>query len=147
MMKRKIVMAILLMAIFVSNVSAITQSHEIQLINEFSIIHNKMLNVVKYPFNGDYTSAAHAGLEQFQAGSMSSEDGKYKIVGQKYVSIKNKINKLTKLIIEQGNASYEKKVLAVGETWDVGGMGTHCTGNRCQSQSEAGMARTEQEWH
>ncbi len=80
-----------------------------------------MLNVVTYPFNGDYTSAAQAGLEQFQAGSMSSESGKYKIVIQKYVSIKNKMNKLTRLIIEQGNGEYEKKVLAVGETWDVGG--------------------------
>lgn len=114
-------MVILLMATFVSNVNAITQSHEIQLINEFSIFHNKMLNVVTYSFNGDYTSAAQAGLEQFQAGSMSSEGGKYKIVIQKYVSIKNKINKLTKLIIEQGNGESEKKVLAVGETWDVGG--------------------------
>ncbi len=119
-MKRKIVIVILLMAIFVSNVSAITQSNEIQINQEFSIIHNEMLNVVKYPFNGDYASAAQAGLEQFQAGSMSSEDGKYKIVGQKFVSIKN-TNKLTKLIIEQGNASYEKKVLAVGEKWNVGG--------------------------
>ncbi len=120
-MKRKMVMVILLLAVFVSNVNAITQSQEIQLIDEFGIFHNKMLNVVTYPFNGDYASAAQAGLEQFQAGSMSSEDGKYKIAIQKYVSIKNKINKLTKLIIEQGNGESEKKVLAVGETWDVGG--------------------------
>ncbi len=119
-MKRKMVIVILLMAIFVSNVSAITQSKEVQINKEFSIFQNKMLNVVKYPFNGDYTSAAQAGLEQFQAGSMSSEDGKYKIINQKFVSIKN-TNKFTKLIIEQGNASNEKKVLAVGETWNVGG--------------------------
>lgn len=119
-MKRNIVIAILLMAIFVSNVSAITQSQEIQLINEFSIIHNKMLNVVMYPFNGNYTSAANAGLGEFQAGSMSSEDGKYKIVGQKYVSIKNKMNKFAKLVIEQGPTTSEKKVLFVGETWYVG---------------------------
>ncbi len=119
-MKRKMVMVILLMAIFVSNASSITQSHEIQINKEFSIINNRMLNVVKYPFNGDYINATQAGLEQFQAGSMSSEDGKYKIISGKFVSIKN-TNKFTKLIIEQGNASDEMKVLAVGERWDVGG--------------------------
>jgi hypothetical protein len=42
---------------------------------------NKMLYVVKYPFNGNYAAAAQAGLGGFQAGSMSSEDGKYKVVG------------------------------------------------------------------
>jgi S-layer protein (TIGR01567 family) len=50
-------------------------------------------------------------------------DGKYNIVGwqgQPYVAVKGKANKLAKLIIEQGNATSEKKSLIVGETWDIG---------------------------
>lgn len=84
---------------------------------------DRLLNVVKNPFNGNYTAAYSAGLRQFQAGSMGSEDGKYKIVGwqaEKYVGIKNKTNKLASLIIEQGAAAYEKKTLVTGETWDIG---------------------------
>ncbi len=47
----------------------------------------------------------------------------YNVVGlqaQPYVAIKNKANKLSKLIIEQGSATSEKKSLTVGETWDIG---------------------------
>ncbi|MDO9098849.1 MAG: S-layer protein domain-containing protein, partial [Candidatus Methanoperedens sp.] len=47
----------------------------------------------------------------------------YNIVGwqaQPFVAIKDKVNKLSKLIIEQGNATAEKKSLTIGETWDVG---------------------------
>jgi len=50
-------------------------------------------------------------------------EGKYNVTGwqaQPYVAIKNKENKLAKLIIEQGNSTAEKKSLTVGETWDVG---------------------------
>ncbi len=84
---------------------------------------NKMLNVVKYAFNGDCGAAILVGLEQFQAGSMSSECGKYKIIGwqaEKYVGIKDKTNKLSRLIIEHGPSSSEKKTLSVGESWDIG---------------------------
>lgn len=50
-------------------------------------------------------------------------DGKYNVVGwqgQPYVAVKGNAKKLTKLIIEQGNATSEKKSLTVGETWDIG---------------------------
>ncbi|HEY9247005.1 MAG TPA: S-layer protein domain-containing protein, partial [Candidatus Methanoperedens sp.] len=82
---------------------------------------NRMLNVVKYPFNGNYYAAVRAGLLGFQAGSMSSENGKYKAVGwqgEKYIAVKNKTNKLSKPIIELG--PYDKKILSVGENWDMG---------------------------
>lgn len=49
--------------------------------------------------------------------------GTYSVVGwqgQPYVAIKDNAKKLTKLIIEQGNATSEKKSLSVGETWDIG---------------------------
>ncbi len=85
---------------------------------------NKMLNVVMYPFNRNYTAAELAGLEQFQAGSMSPESGSYNIVGwqgENFVAVKNKTNKLSKLLIEQGISVREKKTLTVGETWDIGG--------------------------
>ena len=118
-MKKKILIIILLLAIFVSNVSAIIQSDEIQPINQNSLIQNRILNVVMYQFNGNYNSAVQSGLEQFQAGSMSSENGKYKIVGQKYVSIKNNMSKFTRLIFEQGEL--DKKTLTTGETWNMGG--------------------------
>jgi len=70
-------------------------------------------------------NAANAGLENFDAGDMAADQGYYSIVGwqgDKYVGIKNKTNKLAKLLIEQGNAVSEKKSLVVGETWDdIGG--------------------------
>src|SRR5574341_705530 len=40
--------------------------------------------------------------------------------GTKYVAVNGKVNKLSRLLIEQGNASSEKKTLAAGETWDMG---------------------------
>lgn len=81
----------------------------------------KKLKVVS---NGKATSSSPNGLEKFGAGEMASAFGKYNIVGwqaQPYVGIKNHSYKLSKLIIEQGNATSEKKSLAVGETWNVGG--------------------------
>ncbi len=84
---------------------------------------NKMMNVVRYPFNGDYDAAYQAGLLEFQAGSMSSEDGKYRIIGwqgERYVVVKNNLSKLSRLVIEQGSGVYGKKTLMVGETWDIG---------------------------
>ncbi len=57
-------------------------------------------------------------LAKFTAGT-----GKYSILGwqgQMYVAVKDNAKKLSKLIIEQGNATSEKKSLTVGETWDIG---------------------------
>jgi len=55
---------------------------------------------------------------------MATSFGQYAIVGwqaESYVGIKNRSYKLAKLILEQQNATAEKKTLTVGETWDVGG--------------------------
>jgi len=82
---------------------------------------NKMMNVVRYPFNGNYSAAEQAGLGEFHAGNMSSEDGKYRIIGwqgERYVVVKNKTGKLSGLVIEQGSG--DKKTLTTGETWDIG---------------------------
>ncbi len=61
----------------------------------------------------------------FDPGDLSkfTATGKYSILGwqgQMYVAVKDKAKKLSKLIIEQGNATAEKKTLTVGETWDIG---------------------------
>jgi S-layer protein (TIGR01567 family) len=84
---------------------------------------NKMMNIVRYPFNGNYSAAEQAGLGEFQAGSMSSENGKYRIIGwqgERYVVVKNKTGKLSRLVIEQGSNVYDNKTLTTGETWDIG---------------------------
>ncbi|NJD77353.1 MAG: hypothetical protein FIB08_09705 [Candidatus Methanoperedens sp.] len=82
----------------------------------------KQLKVVEERFNGDAAAATAAGLEGFGAGDMSAVAGSYKIVGwqaKKYVALKNKTNRLANLVIEHGQA--ERKTLAAGESWDVGG--------------------------
>lgn len=97
----------------------------------------KTLNVVKYAFNNNYSAAANAGLEKFDAGDMAVSAGQYNIVGwqaQPYVGIKNHSYKLAKLIIEQGNATSEKKTLTVGETWDIGG-GWQLTANAIDAKA------------
>ncbi|MGB8217459.1 MAG: S-layer protein domain-containing protein [Candidatus Methanoperedens sp.] len=51
------------------------------------------------------------------------DNGRYNLIGwqgQPYVAVKGKANKLAKLIIEQGSATTDRKMLAVGETWDIG---------------------------
>ncbi len=54
-----------------------------------------------------------------------SVDGKvsYKAVGwqgDKYIAINGKSNKLTKILLEQGESASEKKTLTIGETWNMG---------------------------
>ncbi len=75
------------------------------------------------------TSSVSRTLKVYQNGYSSTEllnafpSGQYQIVGwqgQPYVAVKSKANKLSKLIIEHGNATDEKKTLTVGETWDIG---------------------------
>lgn len=72
-----------------------------------------------------------------------NSNGTYYVVGwqaQPYVAVKGKANKLAKLIIEQGNATAEKKTLTVGETWDVG------SGWTVQAQSIDAKASPRQVW-
>ncbi len=69
--------------------------------------------------------------------------GKYKVVGWQampYVAVKGKAKKLAKLIIEQGNASSEKKSLTIGETWDLG------SGWTVQAQSIDAKASPRKAW-
>jgi S-layer protein (TIGR01567 family) len=83
----------------------------------------KQLKVVSEQYTGDSSAAASAGLDR-TAGGQAFEGGNYYIIGwqaQPYVALNGKVDKLAKLIIEQGTAASEKKTLQVGETWDVGG--------------------------
>ncbi len=78
------------------------------------------------------TTEAPKTLKVIQNGKANSTDtdftkfetgGKYNVVGwqaQPYVAVKGKAKKLAKLVIEQGNATSEKKSLTIGETWDIG---------------------------
>lgn len=81
----------------------------------------KTLKVVS---NAKATNTSTNGLEKFGDGDMAVGFGKYNIVGwqaEPYVGIKNRSYKLAKLLLEQGNATSEKKTLTIGETWDIGG--------------------------
>ncbi|MDP3105023.1 MAG: S-layer protein domain-containing protein [Candidatus Methanoperedens sp.] len=82
----------------------------------------KMLKVVDAKYNDSGTEAAAKGLEQFD--KMADTSGYYTIIGwmaEKYVAIKKQPNKLSKLMVEHGTSSAEKKTLTVGETWEIGG--------------------------
>ena len=84
---------------------------------------SKQLKVVEAKYT-NATGAIADGLEGFGDGKMATGAGNYTIIGwmaEKYVSIKNKPNKLSKLLVEQGTSSAEKKTLTVGETWEIGG--------------------------
>ncbi len=83
----------------------------------------KRLKVVTARFNNDVSAAASAGLAKTGAGQ-ALEGGNYYIAGwnsDRYVAINGMIDKLSKLVIEQGKASSEKKTLNPGESWDIGG--------------------------
>jgi formylglycine-generating enzyme required for sulfatase activity len=89
----------------------------------------KRLNVVTEVFNNNVDAATAAGLERTGRGQ-AFENGYYYVVerqGDKYVALNGKIDKLVKLIREDGKilridgtVYIEKKSLTVGETWDVG---------------------------
>ncbi|MBU3966587.1 MAG: PGF-CTERM sorting domain-containing protein [Euryarchaeota archaeon] len=83
----------------------------------------KQLKVVSKQYSGVPQSAIDKGLEQFADGSMATKAGNYTIVGwmaEKYIAVKNKPYKLSKLLVEHGAAASEKKTLTVGESWEVG---------------------------
>ncbi len=82
----------------------------------------KMLKVVDEQYNNSGSEAQAAGLDR--VGTGFTNNGEYYIIGwqaEKYVALNGKVDKLAKLLIEQGTAASEKKTLQVGETWDVGG--------------------------
>jgi S-layer protein (TIGR01567 family) len=72
---------------------------------------------------GDNAGLTAKGLEQAAPGK-AFDKGQYYIMGwqgENYVALNGRVDKLAKLILEQGSASSDKKTLTVGETWDVGG--------------------------
>ena len=82
---------------------------------------NNRLNVVTFGFAGNFTKAKASGLKGFEAGNMSTENGKYEIVGwkaNKFIALKNKTNRLTSLAAEQNKD--EIKSMIAGNTWYVG---------------------------
>ncbi len=67
-------------------------------------------------------TAATKGLEQAGSGK-AFDQGNYYIIGwqaEKYVALNGKVDKLSKLILEQGSSAADKKTLTVGESWEVG---------------------------
>jgi len=85
----------------------------------------KKLNVVSEQYNNRFADAGQAGLERTGPGEPFENGNYYYIIpGQadrwrgKYVALNGKVDKLVKLIIEQGP---EKKILTTGEPWEVGG--------------------------
>jgi S-layer protein (TIGR01567 family) len=83
----------------------------------------RLLKVVDQQFPDNISGAISAGLEQAGPGQ-GFENGYYTILGwqmQPYVALNGKVDKLARLIIEQGTAASDKKTLQVGETWSVGG--------------------------
>ncbi len=81
----------------------------------------KILQVVDAN-NLNADQAAAEGLEQTGFGK-GFENGFYYILGwqgEKHVAVNGKVDKLSKLVIEQGTSAADKKTLTVGETWNVG---------------------------
>ncbi|MCZ7394082.1 MAG: S-layer protein domain-containing protein [Candidatus Methanoperedens sp.] len=75
-----------------------------------TVLTTKTLKVVENGHNSSELLTAFPG-------------GVYPILGwqaQPYIAVKNNSKKLARLLIEQGNATSEKKSLTVGETWDIG---------------------------
>ncbi len=71
---------------------------------------------------GNNAALSSLGLEQAMPGK-AFDGGLYDIAGwqgEKYVAVNGKIDKLSKLVIEQGPAASDKKTLLVGETWNIG---------------------------
>ena len=80
---------------------------------------------------------------------MSSEDGKYSIIGwqgEKYVAVKNKIGKLSTLVIEQGSQAIKRRSRQVRP--GILGQGWEMTINaiEARSQSKTGMVYIEKGW-
>ncbi len=81
----------------------------------------KMLDVVRWAFNGDVGAAALAGLKQTGAGEAFA-DGCYYVLGMlgiPGVALNGKVDNIAQLVLAQGTR--DKKVVAVGGTWNIGG--------------------------
>ncbi len=81
----------------------------------------KKLNVVLALNLTDNMEMTNKGLEQAAPGR-AFDNGEYYMVNwqaRRYVALNRKVNKLAKLVMEQGLS--EKKTMLIGETWDIGG--------------------------
>ncbi|MCE8426424.1 MAG: hypothetical protein J5U17_11685 [Candidatus Methanoperedens sp.] len=84
--------------------------------NELFYSTSKQTKLLKAVENGK-------GLDNTELMNAFDGNGMYHPIGwqaQPYVAVKGKAKKLSKLIIEQGNSTSEKKTLTVGESWDIG---------------------------
>ncbi len=81
---------------------------------------SKMLYVVKYAFGGNVPAAEASGLAGF-------DNGSYYLMGwqgERYTALNGRADKLAGLVLEQGTTVADKKTLAIGESWDIGGNWT-----------------------
>jgi S-layer protein (TIGR01567 family) len=79
----------------------------------------QMLKVVSEQYNYSVLDAAATGLNETSPGQ-AFYGGNYFVMGwqgQPYVALNGKVDKLTKLVIDQGS---ENKTFVAGESWDVG---------------------------
>ncbi len=102
-------------------------SHSQRTINNFNLVYStaaqqNRLPVVDTVFSGNVTAAATAGLLATGPGQ-GFNNGNYDVVywqAERYVALNGKIDKLSKLILEQGTLAADRRTLTVGETWDIG---------------------------
>ncbi len=97
----------------------------IRTIAKDKLFYNSTMQIIQYKVNKATNNSVDCGLDaagvKQAPGSPAGYYGKLGWFGQPYVALNGKPNKLAQLIIEQGTSSNEKKSLAVGETWDIGG--------------------------
>ncbi|HEY9755160.1 MAG TPA: putative baseplate assembly protein, partial [Oculatellaceae cyanobacterium] len=81
----------------------------------------KMLKVVEEAFKGDVSKAKAKGLKGTGTGE-AFEGGYYQVVGwngESYIALGGKVNKLVKLVVEQGAS--EENTVNEGEVWGIDG--------------------------
>jgi S-layer protein (TIGR01567 family) len=87
------------------------------------LFYNTTMQLEQYKANeANYALMVTGGLDY--SGIKVPEGGYYAVIGwqgAKYVAVNGKANKLSQLVIEQGEAASDKKTLEIGETWDMGG--------------------------
>ncbi len=103
----------------VANLSSVNRSIPKSKLTYSTMAQPKDLKVINAV---NRTALADKGLEQTGDGK-AFFNGSYYVVGwqaQKYVAVNGKVDKLSKLILEHGTSTADKKTLTVGETWDIG---------------------------
>jgi S-layer protein (TIGR01567 family) len=94
-----------------------------RMIGAGKLYYNTTRQIVKYEVNktrglGVEKALDASGVKQSTTGCCYVKLG---WLGNEYVALNGNASKLSRLIIEQESGASEKKTLAVGESWDVGG--------------------------